>query len=163
MAFMRSMFLAGLFSTALAVGAPPVTAVHAQTTTTNQQATPADQSGDTAKSHAEQAGDEAKDAGKSAAQAARDAGKAAAEGTKSVAKTAAKDAKKAGKAVAQGTEGAVKTTGKETQKVGSAIKGEVTGDHKEATAKCGDGTFWYSVEQTDACKDHGGVAEWIKK
>jgi hypothetical protein len=93
---MRSVFLAGLLSTALAFGSPKMMVLHAQTTTTNQQTTPADQSGDNAKAHAEQAGDEAKDAGKSAGKAAKDAGKATAEGTKSAAKTAAKETKKAG-------------------------------------------------------------------
>jgi uncharacterized protein DUF3761 len=159
---MKSMFLAGLFSTALAFGAPTASMLHAQAAT-SQQTTTADQSDDKVKGHAEQAADEAKDAGKSAGQAAKDAGKATAEGTKSVAKTAAKDTKKASKAVANDTKEVAKKTGNETKKVGSAIKGDVTGDHKEATAKCGDGTFWYSVERTDACKDHGGVAEWIKK
>jgi Protein of unknown function (DUF3761) len=83
--------------------------------------------------------------------------------TKEVAKKAGKETKDAAGAVAHDTKGAVKTTGKDTQNVGSAIKADATGDHKDATAKCGDDTYWYSVEQTGACKDHGGVAEWIKK
>lgn len=160
---MRSVFLAGLVSTTLAFGAPKVVALHAQATTTNQQTTTADQSGDKAKSDAAQAGDEAKDAGKSAGKAAKDAGKATAEGTKAVGKTVAKDTKKASKAVANGTKDAAKTTGKDTKNVGGAIKNEVTGDHKDATAKCGDGSYWYSAERNGACKDHGGVAVWIAK
>jgi hypothetical protein len=147
----------------MALAAPKVIALHAQATTTNQQTTTADQSGDKAKSDAAQAGDEAKDAGKSAGKAAKDAGKATAEGAKAVGKVVAKDTKKASKAVANGTKDAAKTAGKDSKNVGGAIKGEVTGEHKDATAKCSDGSYWYSAEQSDACKDHGGVAEWIAK
>ena len=63
--------------------------------------------------------------------------------TKDAAKTAGKETKNAAGAVGHDTKGAVKTTGKETKKVGSAVAGEVTGNHKDATAKCGDGTYWY--------------------
>jgi hypothetical protein len=56
----------------------------------------------------------------------------------------------------------VKTSGTEAKKVGSAIKDDVKGEHKNATARCSDGTYWYSVERAGACADHGGVANWIK-
>jgi hypothetical protein len=83
--------------------------------------------------------------------------------TKGVAKKAGDETKDAAGAVAHDTKGAVKTTGKDSKNVGNAIVDDVTGKHDDATAKCKDGTYWYSVERAGACKDHGGVASWMKK
>jgi hypothetical protein len=93
----------------------------------------------------------------------KNVGKAVADDTKKVAGTVGDDAKEVGGAVAKDTKGAVKTTGSDAKSVGAALKGDVTGDHKNATAKCADGSFWYSAERAGACKDHGGVAEWTKQ
>jgi hypothetical protein len=127
-----------------------------------QQTATADRDADKAKSEADKAGDDAKDAAKKAGSATKHAAKATAHGAKSTAKTVKKDTKRTSKAVEHDTKGAVKTTGDDVQSVGSAIKGEVTGDHSNATAKCSDGTFWYSAERAGACAEHGGVSTWMK-
>jgi Protein of unknown function (DUF3761) len=36
-----------------------------------------------------------------------------------------------------------------------------TGDPAGATAKCGDGTYSYSLHASGTCSHHGGVARWI--
>lgn len=156
---MKSLAIAWMFSAALAFSAPlTVSTLHAQQTST----TTADHDADKAKDHADKAGDAAKDAAKSSGKAAKEAGKATADATKSTAKTVKKDTKSASKAVAHETKGAVKTSGKDAKTVGSAIKDDITGNHKDATAECVDGSFWYSADPTGACVDHGGVANWMK-
>jgi hypothetical protein len=154
---MRSLVMAGLLATTLAFGAPAAAgAMQAQTTT-------ADQDAEKAKSAGKKAAEETKEAAKKTGSAVKEAGKATVSGTKSVAKTTAKDTKKVAKAVGKDTKGAVKTTGSDAKTVGAAIKEDITGDHKNATARCTDGTFWYAADRAGACKDHGGVAEWMKK
>jgi uncharacterized protein DUF3761 len=154
---MKSLAFASMLTAAVAFNAPTVRTLHAQQTTTT-----ADHDADKAKKEADKAGDDAKDAAKKASAAAKHAGKATADATKSTAKTAKKDTKSSSKAVAHDTKGAVKTSGHDAKTVGSAIKDDVTGDHKDATARCGDGTYWYSADRTGACADHGGVASWMK-
>jgi hypothetical protein len=139
---MKRLAIATMFSAALALGTPALTTLHAQqatTTAAGATTTTDDHDADKAKKEAHKAGDDAKDAAKKTGAAAKHAGKATAHASKSAAKTVAKDSKETGK----------------------AIKGEVTGDHSKATAKCADGTFWYSAEHAGACSGHGGVANWM--
>lgn len=156
---MKSLAIAAMLSGALAFGAP--TFVH---TTYAQQATTttADRDADKAKHEADKAGDDAKEAAKKTGAAAKHAGKATASAMKSTAKTVKKDTTNASKAVAHDTKGAVKTSGSDAKSVGQALKDDITGDHKDATAKCSDGTYWYAADRAGACKDHGGVANWMK-
>jgi F0F1-type ATP synthase membrane subunit b/b' len=157
---MKSLAMATMFSAALAFAVPTtMSTLHAQQTAT----TTADHDADKAKSEADKAGDAAKDAAKKAGSATKHAAKATAKGTKSTAKTVKKDTKNASKAVAHDTKGAVKTSGNDAKNVGAAVKGDVTGNHEKATARCKDGTYWYSTARAGACKDHGGVAGWIPK
>jgi hypothetical protein len=156
---MKSLAIATMFSAALAFSAPTMSTLHAQQAATT---TTADHDADKAKDETKKAGEDAKDAAKKSGAAAKHAAKATAHQTKSTAKTVKKDSKNASKAVAHDTKGAVKTSGNDAERVGSAIKGDITGDHKNATARCADGTFWYSAEHAGACADHGGVASWMK-
>ena len=161
---MKSLALATMFSAALAFAAPMMTSTgHAFAAQQTATTTTADHDADKAKHQASKAGDDAKESAKKAGSATKHAAKATAKGTKSTARTVKKDTKHASKAVAHDTKGAVKTSGSDAKNVGAAIKGDVTGDHKNATAKCADGTYWYSVERAGACADHGGVASWMAK
>ncbi len=157
---MKSLVIASMFSAALAFGVPAMSPV---AYAVQQKTTTADQDAEKAKAEAGKAGDDAKEAAKKAGSATKHAAKATAKGTKSTAKTVGKDTKNASKAVADDTKDAAKTTGSDVKNVGAAIKGDVTGDHKNATAKCTDGTFWYSTERAGACVGHGGVAAWMAK
>lgn len=153
---MKSLAIASMISAALVFGGV------ATTTHAFAQQTTAERDAEKAKKEADRAGEDAKEAAKKAGAAAKHAGKATANATKSAAKTVKKDTKRASKAVAADTKGAVKTSGSDAKSVGSAIKDDITGDHKDATAKCADGSFWYSADRAGACADHGGVASWMK-
>ncbi len=141
----------------------PAVPMHAYGQQTSTEQSTADANAKKAKKHAKKAAAKSKDAAKTAGSAASEAGKATAEGTKSVAKTTASDTKSASKAVAKDTKSTAKGTANDASNVGNALKDEVTGDHKNATAKCKDGTFTYAKGHSGACSGHGGVAVWMDK
>jgi len=104
-------------------------------------------------------GKETKDGATAAGKATAGATETAAKETKDATKTASKATAGAAETAAKATKDATKTAGKATA---NAIKPKPSDAPKDATGKCKDGSYSNAAQQSDACSDHGGVAEWYK-